>query len=271
MIRFNRYKDGKRRALTMSYDDGMVYDFQLIEIFNKYGIKGTFHLNGHRYINMSDAELREVAEKYKGHEVSCHTISHPHLETRPIQLATWDIVEDKKILEKMCGYIVRGMSYPFGKFNDDVINCMKAAGMEYSRTGRCTNGFPLPANWLAWDPTCHHKADLKGLWKTMEARLQWLDMPVMYIYGHSFEFNNDKNWGMIDEFCDWVSGNDDVWYATNVEIMDYVNATRQLKFSWDRKIIYNPTATDVWIEVDNEVVKIPAGENVYLDKTLSIV
>ena len=103
MIRFNRYKDGKRRALTMSYDDGMVYDFQLIEIFNKHGIKGTFHLNGHRYLDMNDQELKEVAEKYKGHEVSCHTISHPHLETRPIQLATWDIVEDKKILEKMCG------------------------------------------------------------------------------------------------------------------------------------------------------------------------
>ena len=264
MIRFNRYKDGKRRAITMSYDDGMVYDFKLIEIFNKYGIKGTFHLNGYRYLNKNEAELKEIAEKYKGHEVSCHTITHPHLERMTTMLATRDIVEDKIMLEKMCGYIVRGMSYPYGKFDDDVVNCMKAAGMEYSRTTRSTNAFQLPADWMIWDPTCHHKGDLNGLWKTMEDRLQWLDMPLMYVWGHSFEFNGDNNWNIIEEFCDKVSGNDDVWYATNVEIMDYVNATKQLKFSWDRKIIFNPTATDVWIEVDGQVVKIPAGETIYL-------
>lgn len=264
MVKFNRYKNGVKRAITMSYDDGMVYDFKLIDIFNKYGIKGTFHLNGHRYLNMTDAELKEVAEKYKGHEVSCHTISHPHLERMTPQLCARDIIDDKIILEKMCGYIVRGMSYPFGKFSNDVVNAMKACGMEYSRTTRSTNTFAIPENWMLWDPTCHHKADLNALWDTMDARLQWLDMPLFYIWGHSFEFNSDNNWDKIENFCAKVEGHPDVWFATNIEIMDYVNATRQLKFSWDRKIIFNPTATDVWIEVDRQAVKIPAGETVNL-------
>ena len=270
MIRFNRFKDGVRRCITMSYDDGMVYDFQLIEIFNKYGVKGTFHLNGHRYLEMNDAELKEVADKYKGHEVSCHTIGHPHLERNPMQLCTKDIVDDKIILEKMCGYIVRGMSYPYGSYDDTVINAMKAGGMEYSRTARSTNGFSLPSDWLAWHPTCHHKADLHGIWDTMEARLQWLDMPVMYIWGHSFEFNNDKNWDKMEKFCDKVAGHPDTWFATNIEIVDYVNATRNLKFSWDRRLIYNPSALDVWIEVDSEAVKIPAGETVDLGYVPSV-
>ena len=39
------YPGGKHKALTMSYDDGRTYDRQLVEIFNRYGIKGTFHLN----------------------------------------------------------------------------------------------------------------------------------------------------------------------------------------------------------------------------------
>ena len=98
----------------------------------------------------------------------------------------------------------------------------------------------------------------------MEARLQWLDMPVMYVWGHSFEFNNDKNWDKMEKFCDKIAGNDDVWYATNIEIVDYVNATRALKFSWDRRLIYNPSAIDVWIEVDGACVKIPNGETVDL-------
>ena len=39
------FPEGKAKALTMSYDDGKVEDIRLLEIFNKYGIKGTFNLN----------------------------------------------------------------------------------------------------------------------------------------------------------------------------------------------------------------------------------
>ena len=44
-IRCNYFPEGRTKALTMSYDDGRTHDRRLIEIFNKYGIKGTFHLN----------------------------------------------------------------------------------------------------------------------------------------------------------------------------------------------------------------------------------
>ena len=50
MINLDRFPNGARKALTMSYDDGKYYDRQLIEIFNKYGIKGTFHINA-GYLN----------------------------------------------------------------------------------------------------------------------------------------------------------------------------------------------------------------------------
>ena len=36
---------GKNKALAMSYDDGCRQDKQLVEVLNRYGIKGTFHLN----------------------------------------------------------------------------------------------------------------------------------------------------------------------------------------------------------------------------------
>ena len=36
------FPQGKHKVLTMSYDDGKIFDRKLIEIFNKYGIKGTF-------------------------------------------------------------------------------------------------------------------------------------------------------------------------------------------------------------------------------------
>ena len=72
------FPEGKHKVLTMSYDDGKAADRRLVEIFNKNGIKGTFHLNSG--IMEEDPEripLNEVKELYKGHEISCHTYTHP--------------------------------------------------------------------------------------------------------------------------------------------------------------------------------------------------
>ena len=46
MIEYNVYPGGKRRIVTFSYDDGSETDARLIELFNKYGVKSTFHLTG---------------------------------------------------------------------------------------------------------------------------------------------------------------------------------------------------------------------------------
>ena len=37
--------DGKLKAVTFSYDDGVTQDRRLIELFNKYSLKGTFNIN----------------------------------------------------------------------------------------------------------------------------------------------------------------------------------------------------------------------------------
>ena len=39
------YPNGKYKALIMSYDDGLVDDIALTQLFDRYGIVGTFHLN----------------------------------------------------------------------------------------------------------------------------------------------------------------------------------------------------------------------------------
>mgnify|MGYP000249589046 CR=1 FL=1 len=39
------YPQWKDRAVTFSYDDGQIFDRRLVDIFNKYNLKATFHLN----------------------------------------------------------------------------------------------------------------------------------------------------------------------------------------------------------------------------------
>ena len=36
---------GKRKFLTLSYDDGVTQDKRLVKIFNRYGLKATFNIN----------------------------------------------------------------------------------------------------------------------------------------------------------------------------------------------------------------------------------
>ena len=44
--RYMLFPQGKTKALTLSYDDGCIYDIRLAEILERFGIKATFNLNG---------------------------------------------------------------------------------------------------------------------------------------------------------------------------------------------------------------------------------
>lgn len=262
-IRFDYYKDGKRKALTMSYDDGRTFDLRLAQIFNLHGIRGTFHLNSGKFGNERYLSPEDVRDKFSGHEISAHTLTHPRLEKVSREEFIYEIMEDRKNLEALCGYPVRGMSYPYGVFSDEIIDLLRALGMTYSRTTKASENFRIPDDFLAWHPTCHHDSpklfDLLARFKTTD-----YPMALFYVWGHSFEFDKNNNWERIEQFCTEAAGDPDVWYATNIEIYEYFTALKSLAFSADRTLVYNPTATDVWISVDGAPVRVAAGATVNL-------
>ncbi len=259
------FPHGKHKTLTMSYDDGKIFDRQLIAVFNKYGIKGTFHLNSG--LVGADAERiqpDEFKELYEGHEVSCHTSTHPTIERCPLSQVVQQVIEDRKALEAAVGYPVRGMSYPNGSYSKDIINMLPACGIEYCRVVGNTDDFAFPDNFLEWTSTCHHSHNL------MENARRFADLHktqylyMMYVWGHSYEFDRDGTWDKIEEFCKFIGGRDDIWYATNIEIVDYMNAAKNLKYSADGGMVYNPNAISVWISSDGAHFEIKPGETKYI-------
>jgi peptidoglycan/xylan/chitin deacetylase (PgdA/CDA1 family) len=248
----------------MSYDDGQVYDRRLVEIFNRYGIRGTFHLNSGKLDSEPFLKSSEIKELFTGHEISAHTVNHPYLTLIPNQAVAGEILDDRRNLETLVGYPVRGLSYPFGAINEEVLRTLPGFGIEYSRTVNSHGDFRLPDNFLLWHPTCHHDSGLAQKAKEFKNMPPWSQMPLLYVWGHSFEFERNNNWGDMEEFCKVVSGDEDVWYATNIEIKDYVTAMRELKFSVDGRIVQNPSALPVWIRVGGEAVEIGPGQRVSL-------
>ena len=264
MISGNVFPGGKRNVVTFSYDDGKPNDVKLAGLFNDYNVKATFHLNGENYIDMTDSELKEVSKIYKGHEIACHTLHHGFPANLQAQTVVSETMKDREILEKIAGYPVFGMSYPFGDYSDTVINAMRMCGIVYSRTVKNTNGFKLPKNFMEWHPTCHHSNALSLCDNFDDSLLHPWRGPLFYIWGHSYEFGNDR-WDIIERILDRVAGNEKVWYATNIEIQRYLAAQKLLRISVDEKILENPTNIDLWVEKDKrDIIFIPAGETVRL-------
>ena len=88
---------------------------------------------------------------------------------------------------------------------------------------------------------------------------------MFYLWGHTYEFNNDNNWEVIEEFAEYIGGHEDIWYATNIEIYDYVAAYKRLEMSYEGDIIHNPSAIDVWVAVNGNEYCIKSGETLVIN------
>lgn len=257
-IAFDLFPGGLRRALTMSFDDGKDCDLKLADMFDQYGIKGTFHLNSGNLNKPTFLTTEDVRKLSMNHEISVHGSTHPFLDKIPLAFALQEVIEDKRCLEGITGWPVRGMSYPYGTFHDGLITVLKATGMEYSRTIQNTGSFYLPEDFMKWNPTCHQSQDLDKLWdKFMKFNKH---IRLFYIWGHSYEFERDNSWKRMEEFCRTAGSNSEIWYATNIQIKEYITAMRNLIFTTDKNMVYNPSATEVWLTAEGEAVSIKAGE-----------
>ena len=258
------YPGGKHKALTFSYDDGQIHDIRLAEILRSHGLKGTFNLNSGTLADTDGAffvNKNKLNEIYEGHEIAIHGVEHKNLCQMTDQEITLELLPDRQALEKLTGKFVQGMAYAYGAYNEHIMQLAGSMGVHYSRTVGENHYFDIPSNFLAWDSTCHHNNDLMKWGKEFVNCPDWKELPLMYVWGHSFEFNGDNSWNIIEEFADFIQGRDDIWYATNGEIYDYITATRRLEFSANRDYVFNPTSTEIWYRGAGEKpVSIKPGE-----------
>ena len=280
MMMYMRFPEGKKKALTFSYDDGVEQDIRLMEIFNRYGMKGTFNLNGSHFLEeertFAEGDIhrtmgsRLALETYggelgKNHEIAIHSYTHPFLDRVPRDVAVYETIKDRECLENLFGRIVRGCAYPMGTFSDMTVEVLGNCGIAYARTTVSTGGFSVPNDWLRMPATCHHNDErLFSLADTFLADTPnaWVDPWLFYVWGHAYEFEINDNWDRIESLCEKMSGRDDVWYATNIEIYDYVQAYNALQFSVEGKMVRNPSAQTVWFEYGGVSVKVEPGETV---------
>lgn len=281
---FMRYPDGKAKAVTFSYDDGVPQDKRLAGIFDKYGMKCTFNFNSEK-IQRENFSREQIDELFlsKGHEIAVHGACHRANGNLRVAAGIKEVLDCRIELEERCDCIVRGMAYPdsgitqmgnFGSY-EQIRNYLCELDIAYARTlGGDNDRFMLPQDFYAWMPTAHH--DNPEIMEYIDRFLQ-LDVSekvyytkrfprLFYIWGHSYEFDRNDNWEHIEEICKKFAESDELWFATNIEICDYVQAYKSLRFSADGRIVHNPTSLTIWFDVEGALYSIRSGETIRLER-----
>lgn len=227
---------GKRKAVTFSFDDGTTQDVRLISILNKYGLKGTFNLNSgllglsgflgteDNRVSHNKIKKEDVKSIYNGHEVAVHTLTHPLLPNCANEEIIRQVEEDRLCLSELCGYEVVGMAYPGGGINNDrrVANVIqKHTGIQYVRTITSTYSFDKQNNLYQFNPTISFVEN--DLLEIVEKFLTSTDKEyqLLYIWGHAFEldFKHLLSWEAFEEVCRYLANRSNIFYGTNKEIL----------------------------------------------------
>lgn len=228
--------DGKMKAVTFSYDDAVTQDKRLIEMFDKYGLKATFNINS-GFLGKAAALVREgvtvahvkpkaeeIRAIYEGHEIAAHTQTHVNLTTVDDAEIIRQVEEDRIALSEIAGYEVVGMAYPCGgvNFNEHVADVIaKNTGIKYARTTISTYNFDIQTELLTFKPTVYHHREFDKMFELAEQFLQSTpEKPqIFYIWGHAYEFDIHNSWARMEEFCRLISGQADVFYGTNRQVL----------------------------------------------------
>ncbi len=263
----------RTRALTFSYDDCVLQDRRLITLFNRNGEKATFNLNSGafgqsdtliregRVVDHSHIPAEEAASLYKGHEMAVHTVTHPNLCLLPDAQVIDEVIQDRRALEALSGYPVRGMAYPGGCVDERVMNLLNGCGIVYARAVGTTGRFNLPETALNWECSCHHW----GLEPLIEPFLaEGNDLRLLSVWGHAYEFDQRSDWDVIERQLDRLGRHNEVWYATNIEVFDYIAAFKALDFTVDGSAVLNRSALDVSLRLGDRALTVRAGETLTL-------
>lgn len=81
-----------------------------------------------------------------------------------------------------------------------------------------------------------------------------MKLPLLYIWGHSFEFERQQNWEQMEALCEKLSGQNDVWYTTNMDYALYMTAARNLVFRADGNGVENLYKLPIYAKIDGENV-----------------
>ena len=227
-----RYPGGKKKAFNITYDDGVLQDVRFVALLNRYGIKGTFNLNSQLMqeefswthpngMQVKRLSREAVRELYEGHEVASHTLTHPYMQELSDEQLWYQMKTDKENLEMLFGREVKGFAVPFDYYDDRIARCAEACGFAYARMSEFSGNFTPCRDWYYWKTGIYHiEPNLTNFVADFLNTEE--ELAVCQIVGHSYDLDAENLWGTMELICAAVSARDDIWFCTNLELVEFL-------------------------------------------------
>ena len=114
--------------IALTYDDGPNdrSTLPLLEVLDRHGVRATFFMIG-QFVRQRPELARQVHRA--GHLIGNHTMTHPFLATRPLQLVEDELRRCNEALEDTLGAPVRYFRAPYGARRPAVLRCARELGL----------------------------------------------------------------------------------------------------------------------------------------------
>ena len=220
------------KIVSLSFDDGTIYDLRFIELLNKYNIRATLNLNSKLdnfvwYFGDTPIErlkLNEVVEKYDGHEVCSHSLTHPYFSSLSKEEIIRQVKEDCENLSKIFNRDINAFAFPFHDQTEEHIQILKEnLNLNYIRYSYFEESYlpkdryHIPLNALYNDNNLYEKLE--------KFKNNDLDNSLFVIAGHSYEFEVRNEWERIEELLKYLSSNKDIVVLPLIEAINVIFTT----------------------------------------------
>ena len=222
------------KIVSLSFDDGTIYDLKFIELLNKYNLKATLNLNSGLdnfvwYFGDSPIErlkLSEVVDKYNNHEVCSHSLTHPYFSSLNKDEVIRQVKEDCNNLSKIFNRDVNAFAFPFHDQTEEHIKILKDnLNLNYIRYSYFEESYipkdryHIPLNALYNDNDLYEKLE--------KFTNNNLDNSLFVIAGHSYEFQVRNEWERIEELLKYLSSNKELVVLPLIQAIEIIFTTVQ--------------------------------------------
>ena len=205
------------KIVSLSFDDGTIYDKRFIDLLNKYVLRATFNLNSglkdfiwyYEDKPIRRLNLEESKEIYKGHEVASHSLTHPYFSSLDEKRQIREVEEDILNLEKIFSRKIEGFAFPFIDQTEANIQVVKNnIDLKYIRCSIFTEKI-LPKD--RYHVGINALYDDKDIYEKLERyKSNILPNSLFVIAGHSYEFEVKNDWEKIEKLLKYLKENDEL-------------------------------------------------------------
>ncbi len=244
-----------KKVVTTSWDDGNIADLKLLDLLNKYHLKGTFYIPKNcEFRGLTDQQVKLISQTQ---EVGAHTLDHVNLKAVSEPESQKQILGSKEYLEQLLGKPVEMFCYPKGFYNQQIKKIVQQAGFLGARTiKRFSLDYPKDnfelATTISVFPQIRQSQDkltrvffyanrgIKNLFRLVDFKKKtklsfkelnsWKNIAinsfdyiaknggVFHFWGHSWSIERYNLWPELEEVFSYIADKNDILYLTNSDL-----------------------------------------------------